>query len=101
MPEIQKQAEATVKEVFNYIIAQGNTNYIGEAASQLEHSLQAAQLASDSVAERDIILSAPPHDIGRFIPAAEKMSEIIDEDGTYVGRARSCWGALSSKTGLQ
>jgi predicted HD phosphohydrolase len=71
-PEIQKQAKATVKEVFNYIIAQGNLDYIGEAVSQLEHSFQAAQLASDSGAEWDIILGALLHDIGRFIPAAGK-----------------------------
>ena len=83
----EKQAEATVREVFNYIIAQGDADYIGEAVSQLEHSLQAAQLAQNAGAERDIVLGALLHDIGRFIPAAEKMSEMVDENGTYVGRA--------------
>ena len=87
MLSLQKQAEATIREVFDYVIAQGDADYIGEDVSQLEHSLQAAQLAQDAGAERDIILGALLHDIGRFIPAAEKMSEMIDENGTYVGRA--------------
>jgi 2-amino-1-hydroxyethylphosphonate dioxygenase (glycine-forming) len=72
LPEFQNQAEATVKEVFNYVIAQDNADYIGEAVSQLEHSLQAVQIASNSSAEWDIILGALLHDIGRFIHSSRK-----------------------------
>lgn len=87
LSSVQKQARDTVAEVFNYIIAQGDADYIGEAVSQLEHSLQAAQLARDAGADRDTTLAALLHDIGRFIPATAKMSEMVDEDGTYVGWA--------------
>ncbi|KAL3476036.1 alkaline-phosphatase-like protein [Aspergillus californicus] len=82
-----EHARETVQQLFEFIIAQGDADYIGEPISQLEHSLQAAQLAQESGADDETILGALLHDVGRFIPAAEKMPKMIAPDGTYVGRA--------------
>lgn len=82
----QAQADSVVSELFNFITAQGDADYIGEPVSQLEHSLQAAHFAEQSGADEDTILAALLHDIGRFIPAADSMPAMIAPNGTYVGR---------------
>lgn len=86
-PQPQRQhAEAVVSELFNFIEAQGDADYIGEAVSQLQHSLQAAHLAEESHADEDTVLGALLHDIGRFIPDADTMPAVIAPNGVYVGR---------------
>jgi len=86
LPAIESHALATVKSLFSYLHAQGQGDYLGEKVSQLEHSLQAAQLAINDNAPDDIVLGALLHDVGRFIPAAEKMPAMIAADGLFVGR---------------
>lgn len=83
----EQKARAVVQELFGFILAQGDDDYIGEPVSQLEHSLQAAQLARDAGADDETILGALLHDVGRFIPAREKMPKMVGSDGVYVGRA--------------
>lgn len=85
-PVHQDHVEEVVSTLFSFIEAQGHADYIGEAVSQLEHSLQAAHLAEHSGADRDTILGALLHDIGRFIPDADSMPAIIAPNGVYVGR---------------
>lgn len=87
LPSVRHHAEEVVSTVFDFIQKQGNTDYLGEAVSQLEHSLQAAQSAQQAGADRDTILGALLHDVGRFIPAADKMPAMIARDGIYVGTA--------------
>lgn len=88
LPSVEAHAHATVKTLFSFLEAQGKGDYLGEKISQLEHSLQCAQLAVQANADDDTILGALLHDVGRFIPAAEKMPAMIDPDnGTYVGSA--------------
>jgi 2-amino-1-hydroxyethylphosphonate dioxygenase (glycine-forming) len=87
LPTIEAHAHATVKTLFSFLEAQGSGDYLGESISQLEHSLQCAQLAIQADAPNDTVLGALLHDIGRFIPAAEKMPAMIDAEGTYVGSA--------------
>ncbi|KAK3088930.1 hypothetical protein LTR53_019915, partial [Teratosphaeriaceae sp. CCFEE 6253] len=82
-PEVRR----AVKDVFVLIEAQGQLDYIGEAVSQIAHSLQAASLAQIAGADDETILGALLHDIGRFIPAAEQMESMLDSDGLYVGKA--------------
>ena len=86
VPPGAQDAQRTVSELFAFIERQGNSDYLGEAVSQLEHSLQAAQLAVDAKADDETILGALLHDVGRFIPAAEKMPAMVDAKGTFVGR---------------
>ncbi|EME44302.1 hypothetical protein DOTSEDRAFT_117926, partial [Dothistroma septosporum NZE10] len=80
------EAKKTVSELFASI-KQGNGDYLGENVSQLQHSLQAATLAQDAGEDDETVLGALLHDVGRFIPAADKMESIFDDDGTYVGKA--------------
>lgn len=78
-------ARSTVSQLFNFITLQGDRDYIGERVSQLEHSLQAAHLAQQAGADEETILGALLHNVGRFIPAADKMPKMIAPNGTYVG----------------
>jgi putative nucleotidyltransferase with HDIG domain len=79
------KARETIQTLFCFIRAQGQSDYIGEAISQLDHSLQAAHLAAQANSDNETILAALLHDIGRFIPSASKMSKMIAADGTFVG----------------
>lgn len=80
-------AEAIISELFGFIEAQGDADYLGEAVSQLEHSLQAAHFAEQAGADEDTILGALLHDVGRFIPLTKPMPRMIAPNGTYVGSA--------------
>ena len=84
---IEQNAQETVAQLFDFITAQGNGDYIGEAVSQLEHSLQAAYHAVKAGADKETVLGALLHDIGRFIPEAETKEMMIAPDGTFVGHA--------------
>ena len=86
-PSLDEEVRATVKELFSFIEAQGHGDYLGEAVSQLQHTLQAATLAEQSGAESETIIGALLHDVGRFIPASDKMPAMIAPDGNYVGKA--------------
>ena len=44
----QESAESMVSTLFGFVEAQGHADYIGEAVSQLEHSLQAAHFAKEA-----------------------------------------------------
>lgn len=84
------QAKDIVHQLLEFIRSQGNSDYLGENVSQLEHSLQCAHLAQQSSQfghDHEVILAALLHDIGRFIPAAKHMLKMIAPDGTYVGTA--------------
>jgi predicted HD phosphohydrolase len=82
---VEVQARQTVKTLFAYLDAQGQGDYIGEAISQLEHSLQAAALAKEAGSDDETVLAALLHDVGRFIPSAKNMPKLIAPDGTFVG----------------
>ncbi|KIY00004.1 uncharacterized protein Z520_04641 [Fonsecaea multimorphosa CBS 102226] len=86
LPSVERHARECVKELFQFIAVQGQGDYLGERVSQLEHTLQAAQLAVQAGADDDTVLGALLHDVGRFIPAAKKMPAMIAPDGAFVGR---------------
>ena len=87
LPAVQAHARATVTQLFAFLRAQGQGDYLGEAISQLEHCLQAAELAALAKVDSDTILGALLHDVGRFIPQADTMPAMIAPDGKFVGRA--------------
>lgn len=87
LPSVEASARSTVRDLFAFITAQGIGDYIGEKVSQLQHSLQAATLAQKAGADDDTVLGALLHDVGRFIPAADKMPIMTAADGTFVGTA--------------
>ncbi|OAL24449.1 phosphonoacetate hydrolase [Fonsecaea nubica] len=86
LPSVERHARECVKELFHFIAAQGQGDYLGEQVSQLEHTLQTGQLAVQAGADDDTVLGALLHDVGRFIPAAAKMPAMIAPDGVFVGR---------------
>ncbi|PKY07998.1 hypothetical protein P168DRAFT_300776 [Aspergillus campestris IBT 28561] len=80
----------TITQLFSFLRAQGNTDYLGERVSQLQHSLQCAHLATQSPqygSDPEVILGALLHDVGRFIPSAKNMPAMIAPDGAYIGQA--------------
>ena len=87
LPSVEANAREMVRELFAFIEAQGHGDYLGESVSQLQHTLQAATLAQNAGADDETVLGALLHDVGRFIPASDKMPAMIAPDGTYVGKA--------------
>jgi putative nucleotidyltransferase with HDIG domain len=89
LASVEEHTRATIATLFEFLHAQGQGDYLGERVSQLEHSLQCAHLATQSSEhgnDLEVILAALLHDVGRFIPAAEKMGKMITSDGQYIGR---------------
>lgn len=74
-----------VRTLFSFLDAQGQGDYMGEAVSQLQHSLQAAALAVDHGADEHTVLAALLHDVGRFIPEAASLPKLIAPDGSAFG----------------
>ncbi|OQE30339.1 hypothetical protein PENFLA_c003G01898 [Penicillium flavigenum] len=89
LASVEEHTRATIKTLFQFLRAQGQGDYLGEQVTQLEHSLQCAYLAAQSPKhgnDTEVILAALLHDVGRFIPAAEKMEKMTTPDGQYIGR---------------
>lgn len=59
-------AELIIKEIFDLYELHGDADYIGEPVSQLEHMLQAGQLALEEGFDDEMILAAFFHDIGHL-----------------------------------
>ncbi|OJJ41769.1 hypothetical protein ASPWEDRAFT_23831 [Aspergillus wentii DTO 134E9] len=89
LPSVESHTRAAIKSLFAFLHAQGQGDYLGEQITQLEHSLQCANLARQSPKygnDKEVVLAALLHDAGRFIPAAEKMGSMVTPDGRYIGR---------------
>jgi phosphonate degradation associated HDIG domain protein len=72
----KEAAQKTVDEVFSLYEKWGQEDYIGEPVSQLEHMVQAAQLAESEGYDDEVILAAFFHDIGHLaghLMPVEKM----------------------------
>ncbi len=76
LSSVEANTRATVKELFSFLEAQGQGDYLGEAVSQLQHSIQTATLAEQAGADNETIIGSLLHDVGRFIPAADKMASM-------------------------
>jgi phosphonate degradation associated HDIG domain protein len=59
-------AAAAVAALFELCEKQAQASYIGEQISQLEHMVQAAELARAAGADDELILAAFCHDVGHF-----------------------------------
>src|ERR1700760_2121932 len=87
-----EQAEKITNEIMDLYKGYGGNEYAGEKVSQLEHMVQAAQLAEEQGYDEEVILAAFLHDIGHIAeaaqgdndtpPAAEHMGEfgIVDHE---------------------
>lgn len=78
-------AEQKVEELFNILLTQGQTDYIGEPVSQLEHAVQAAQLAERVGASDEVVIAALFHDIGHMVESAETMGGYGNADHEGLG----------------
>jgi phosphonate degradation associated HDIG domain protein len=58
---------SSVEEIVNLLEARGDSQYGGEAVTQLEHALQAATLAEREQAHAALISAALLHDIGHLL----------------------------------
>jgi len=90
-------AEQVADEIIHLYELYGEAEYAGEKVSQLEHMVQAAQLARDQGFEDEVVLAAFLHDIGHI---AESQSE-FNTMGKYGIKDHEALGAdFLSKRGF-
>ena len=65
-----KKITPVVEEIFELYQKHGSNEYAGEKVSQLEHMVQAAQLAKAGGYDDEIVLAAFLHDIGHICAAS-------------------------------
>ena len=65
------QATATADELFAMYEKHGGAEYAGEKITQLEHMVQAAELAEEQGYDEEVILAAFLHDIGHIAAASD------------------------------
>ena len=71
-----EQAEKITNEIMDLYAGYGGAEYAGEKVSQLEHMVQAAQLAEEQGYDEEVILAAFLHDIGHISEAAKGDNEM-------------------------
>jgi 2-amino-1-hydroxyethylphosphonate dioxygenase (glycine-forming) len=79
-----EQAREITDEIMSLYEEYGGAEYAGEKVSQLEHMVQAAQLAEAQGYDEEVILAAFLHDVGHISEAAkgdESMSASRGMDG--------------------
>ena len=78
------------QHIIHLLEQHGQGDYIGEAISQLEHCLQAADQAKQAGSNNDLVIAALLHDVGQFLPAESISTQIKDlkaqNDSVSVGR---------------
>lgn len=82
----REKAERVVDEIFKLYEEFGQSDYIGEPVSQLEHMCQAALLAEAEGYDDEVVMAAFFHDIGHlceFIMPVEHMDGVgvMDHEG--------------------
>lgn len=70
------QAQAVAAEIIALYEQHGGAEYAGERVSQLEHMVQAAQLAEQQGYDEEVILAAFLHDVGHICVSAEGDNEM-------------------------
>jgi 2-amino-1-hydroxyethylphosphonate dioxygenase (glycine-forming) len=71
-----EQAQKTTDEIMGLYKSYGGAEYAGEKVSQLEHMVQAAQLAEAQGFDEEVILAAFLHDVGHISEAAKGDNEM-------------------------
>jgi len=88
----------TTSRLLHILTSRGQSDYIGEPISQLEHSLQCASLASLNGADNETVIAALLHDIGQFLPA-EEVRQIAGSVKDMRASKQSSTGKSQSITG--
>src|ERR1700736_6280862 len=71
-----EQAQKISDEIITLYEKHGGEEYAGEKVSQLEHMVQAAQLAEEQGYDEEVVLAAFLHDIGHISEAAKGENEM-------------------------
>ena len=71
-----KKIIPVVEEIFELYQKHGSNEYAGEKVSQLEHMVQAAQLAKEGGYDDEIVLAAFLHDIGHICAASHITADM-------------------------
>lgn len=80
---------AIVEEIFSLYENHGESDYIGEPVTQLEHMCQAAELAEEEGYDDEVVLAAFFHDIGHlceFIMPLKHMEGVGILDHESIGQ---------------
>lgn len=85
-----EQAERIADEIMDLYKGYGGNEYAGEQVTQLEHMVQAAQLAEEQGFDEEVILAAFLHDIGHISEAAA--------DGTHAAARATATGTPAAET---
>jgi phosphonate degradation associated HDIG domain protein len=72
----REKAREITDEIFGKYESYGGEEYAGEKVSQLEHMVQAAQLAEEEGYDEEVILAAFLHDIGHICEVAIGENEM-------------------------
>ncbi|WP_315820167.1 HD domain-containing protein [Paraflavitalea speifideaquila] len=92
-----EQAQAIATEIIGLYQHHGGAEYAGEKVTQLEHMVQAAQLAEQQGHEEEVILAAFLHDIGHICVSAEGDNEM---DGYGIKDHEEVGGAFLAEKGF-
>ena len=94
---IAGQAQKITDEIFEMYEHYGGNDYAGEKVTQLEHMVQAAELAEEQGYDEEVILAAFLHDIGHIaepatgengaMPAERQMGGFGIRDHEEIGAA--------------
>ena len=63
----EEEARRRVARILALFAAQGNSDYVGEAVSQLAHATQGAKCAISTGADERVVIAALLHDVGHMI----------------------------------
>jgi phosphonate degradation associated HDIG domain protein len=80
--DVSAVAASPVDKLIALFSRHGDSDYIGEPVSALQHALQAAKCAADAGAAGDLVAGALLHDIGHLIG--------LDEPDRFSGRMGTC-----------
>jgi putative nucleotidyltransferase with HDIG domain len=79
------QAEKVTDEIMELYNGYGGNEYAGERVTQLEHMVQAAELAEEQGFDEEVVLAAFLHDIGHISEAAKEAAGGADEAAAGTG----------------
>ena len=74
------QAEKVTDEIMELYNGYGGNEYAGEKVTQLEHMVQAAELAEEQGFDEEVVLAAFLHDIGHISEAAKDAAGGASDD---------------------
>lgn len=84
----KEKAEQITEEIMQYYEHHGGEEYAGEKVTQLEHMVQAAQLAEEQGYDEEVVLAAFLHDIGHICEDGHgdnEMGEFGIKDHEQIG----------------